>query len=76
MSRLTLTQRVAELEKQVKRLTGQIEASRAKDWRRAIGAFSGDEFMREVFAEGRKIREAERSRSRSSNDKKRKARDQ
>lgn len=74
MSRLTLTQRVAALENQVKSLLGQVGGGAAKDWRRTIGAFSGDEFMREVFAEGRKIREAERARSRSSRSGSRKAR--
>lgn len=74
MARLTLTQRVAALEQQVKSLINQVEGARAKDWRRTVGAFAGDEFMREVFAEGQKIREADRARSRSTNGKKRKAR--
>ena len=74
MSRLTLTQRVAALEKQVKSLLDHIDEVKSKDWRRTIGAISGDEFMREVFAEGRKIREADRSRNRSRTAKKRTAR--
>lgn len=74
MSRLTLTQRVSALEKQVKSLLDRLEEGTTKDWRRTIGAFSGDEFMREVFAEGRKIRDADRSRSRSRSGKKRTAR--
>lgn len=74
MPRVTLTHRVAALEEQVKSLTDQIAGARAKDWRRTVGAFSGDEFMREVFAEGRRIREADRAKSRSKNGKKRKAR--
>lgn len=74
MSRLTLSQRVAALEEQVKSLADQIAEVRVKDWRRTIGAFAGDEFMREVFAEGRRIREADRAKSRSKNGKKRKAR--
>lgn len=74
MSRLTLTQRVAALEKQVKSLLDHIDEVKSKDWRRTIGAFSGDEFMREVFAEGQKIREADRSRNRSRSAKKRTAR--
>lgn len=74
MSRLTLTQRVAALEKTVKSLLDHIDEVTSKDWRRTIGAFSGDEFMREVFAEGRKIREADRLRNRSRSGKKRTAR--
>ncbi|HJT33073.1 MAG TPA: hypothetical protein VJ783_13610 [Pirellulales bacterium] len=74
MPRLTLSQRVAALEEQVKSLTDQLAEARGKDWRRTIGAFAGDDFMREVFAEGRKIREADRAKSRSKNGKKRKAR--
>lgn len=74
MSRLTLTQRVASLEKQVKSLLDRIDNGKDKDWRRTIGAFSGDEFMREVFAEGRKIREADRPRNRSRSGKRRAAR--
>jgi hypothetical protein len=73
MPGVTLTQRMAALEKQVKTLLDQFERGRGKDWRRTIGAFSGDEFMREVFAEGQRIREAERPRSRSTNGKNRKA---
>lgn len=74
MSRLTLTQRVAALEEQVKSLLDHIDEGKNKDWRGTIGAFSGDEFMREVFAEGRKIREAGRSGNRSLSKKKRTAR--
>lgn len=72
MSRLTLTQRVSALEEQVKSLLEQVEGGRTKDWRRTIGAFAGDDFMREVFAEGRKIREADRAKNRSRSGKKRK----
>jgi hypothetical protein len=37
----------------------------AKDWRRTRGAFTGDEFIKQVFEEGRKIRDAERKRAQS-----------
>ncbi|HEX5442376.1 MAG TPA: hypothetical protein VFW87_01045 [Pirellulales bacterium] len=74
MSRVTLTQRVAALEEQVRSLLEQVETGRTKDWRSTIGAFAGDDFMREVFAEGRKIREADRAKSRAKSGKKRKAR--
>lgn len=59
MSRLTLTQRVAALEEQLGSLLRRLEGEREKDWRRTIGAFAGDDFMREVFAEGKRIRQAE-----------------
>lgn len=74
MSRLTLTERVAALEEQLESLRKEIDEGRTKDWRRTVGAFAGDDLMREVFAEGRKIREADRAKSRSKNGKKRKSR--
>jgi hypothetical protein len=74
MPRTTLEERVAELEKQVSGLLAErAGAQAAKDWRRTRGAFTGDEVMREVFAEGQKIREAERKRARSPRRKKSKA---
>jgi hypothetical protein len=62
MSRGSLQQRVAALEKQVDALVADHAGAPRKDWRRTRGAFTGDEFMKQVFAEGRKIREAERKR--------------
>jgi hypothetical protein len=64
MSRATLEQRVAALEKQVGALLAdQAHAGPSKDWRRTRGVFTGDDFMKQVFEEGRKIREAERKRA-------------
>jgi hypothetical protein len=61
MSRATLEERVAALERQVGALLeAQAAAPRVKDWRRTRGALTGDDLMQEVFAEGRKIREAQR----------------
>ena len=61
MTRLSLEQRVAALEAQMSSLlANQGATSRPKDWRRTRGAFTGDAFMKQVFAAGRKIREAER----------------
>lgn len=72
MSRKTLEQRVADLEKTVADLiANQATTGREKDWRRTIGAFSGDDVMKEIFEEGRKIREAERKRARATSGKKR-----
>ncbi len=61
MSRVTLEERVATLEKQVgSLLANRADVGPAKDWRRTRGAFTGDTLMKQVFAEGRAIREAER----------------
>ena len=65
MSRATLEERVATLEKQVGVLLAEHAGTgRAKDWRRTRGAFTGDDLMKQVFEEGRKIRDAERKRAR------------
>jgi hypothetical protein len=64
MSRATLEERVAELERQVGALlANQAEKGRDKDWRRTRGAFTGDSLMKQIFAAGRKMREAERKRA-------------
>ena len=74
MSRTTLEERVAALEKQVGALLAhQGGPGRAKDWRRTRGAFSGDGLMKQVFEEGRKIRDAERKRAQPRSGKKRQA---
>ncbi len=66
MSQSTLESRVKTLEKQVAELLAERATSkRSKDWRRTRGAFTGDDVMKQIFAEGRKIREAERKRARS-----------
>lgn len=71
---LTLEERVAALERQVADLTANgITRPPAKDWRRTIGMFTGDEVMKQVFEEGRKIREADRARARRRYPKKRRA---
>jgi hypothetical protein len=65
MSGATLEERVAELERQVRALlANHAGTGRARNWRRTRGAFTGDDFMKQVFEEGRKIREAERKRGR------------
>ncbi|MCI0379846.1 MAG: hypothetical protein L0215_19875 [Gemmataceae bacterium] len=74
MSRVTLEERVAMLERQVGVLiANDARAGRAKDWRRTRGIFTGDEFMKHVFEEGRKIREKDRKRARARSAKKRHA---
>jgi hypothetical protein len=72
-----LEQRVAELERQVQELRRAINDVRdGKDWRRTVGMFAGDEVMREIIEEGRKIREADREQARkaAARSEKRKAR--
>ncbi len=65
MSRASLEERIATLEKQVGALLANDNGpGRTKDWRRMRGAFTGDELMKQVFEEGRRIREAERKRAR------------
>lgn len=64
MSKPTLEERVASLEKQVAQLRANGVPARQKDWRRTIGMFTGDEGMKEVFREALKIREADRARAR------------
>jgi len=64
MSRAMLEERVATLERQVSALlANHTRSKRNKDWRRTRGAFTGDDLMKQVFAEGRKIRQAERKRA-------------
>jgi hypothetical protein len=46
---------------------------RAKDWRRMRGVFTGDHLMKQVFEEGRKIRDAERKRAQPRSGKRRQA---
>ena len=74
MSRATLEERVAALERQVGALlANHAGTGRAKDWRRTRGLFTGDDLMKQVFEEGRKIREAERKRAQPRSGKRRQA---
>ena len=64
MAQKLLTKRVESLEKQVAELTARVSAIGLQpDWRRAVGMFAGDEIMKTIFEEGRKIREADRKRA-------------
>jgi hypothetical protein len=74
MAKPTLEERVTALEKQLADLKESLAtAARPKDWRRTIGMFADDEFMREVFEEARKYREKDRERVRRRYDKNRRA---
>jgi hypothetical protein len=75
MSRASIEERLAALEKQIAVLLASDRSrSMAKDWRRTRGAFTGDDLMKEVFAAGHKIRDAERRSRRSRASKKRQTR--
>jgi hypothetical protein len=68
MSRLTLEQRVKSLESQLARVQDELRVVKfqnGKDWRRTIGAFTGDEGMQELFREAMRLREADRGKVRA-----------
>ena len=75
MASESLEKRVAQLELQVAKLQSELSASPpmpGKDWRRTIGMFTDDPGMAEIFEEARKIREADRRKTRPSATKRRK----
>lgn len=53
----SLAQRLDVVEKAIARLAAP---NRPKDWRRVVGMFSDNEFMKRVILEGREIRDADR----------------
>lgn len=53
----SLAQRLDAVEQEITRLTGP---ARSKDWRRVVGMFADDEFMKQVIEEGSAIRQADR----------------
>jgi hypothetical protein len=71
----SLEKRVAQLELQVAKLQSELSTSpprNGKDWRRTIGMFTDDPGMKEIFEEARKIREADRRKTRAPTAKRRK----
>jgi hypothetical protein len=65
MSRPTLEERMAALEQQVAEMRAELATlAQPQDWRSTIGMFAGDEMMKQIFEEGRKIRAADRQRER------------
>jgi len=65
MTQAMMEERLAALEKQVGELARRLLALEApKDWRATIGMFAGNEGMKEIFEEARKIREADRAKAR------------
>jgi hypothetical protein len=64
MSEPTLEERVAALEKHVVQLLARVPPlPQPPDWRSTVGMFANDEVMKQIDAEGRKIREADRRRA-------------
>ncbi len=64
MTRPTLEERMNALEKRVEDLQAQVQKlARPKDWRNIVGRFEGDEGMKQIFEEARKIREEDRRRT-------------
>ena len=63
MTLASLEKRLAALEKTVATLlAARSQGELRKDWRRTRGRFTGDTLIKQVFAEGAKIRDAERKR--------------
>jgi hypothetical protein len=64
MAASKVEQRLMALEEEVARLKTELEKlAKPFDWRQALGMFTGDEGMREIFEEGQKIREADRQKT-------------
>jgi hypothetical protein len=62
----TLEKRVTALEETVAQLLSQSALTAGKkDWRSTLGMFADDPVMREIDAEGRRIREADRQQAQS-----------
>ena len=65
MPQTNVEDRLAALERAVAELVQGRQSDRpAKDWRRTVGMFSGNELMKEIDEAGRKIREKDRQRGR------------
>jgi hypothetical protein len=65
MAQPTLKERVAALERQMAELRKADEhLAHAKDWRRTIGMFDGDEVMKRILDGALKYREQNRKQSR------------
>lgn len=60
MKKQNLEERVAALEKKVAELGSALNGVYQKNWRRTFGIFTGDEGMKRVDEEARKIRERDR----------------
>jgi hypothetical protein len=64
MAQENLEERVAELERQLAMLKAQVATLiKPNDWRSVVGMFSGDQVMKRILEQGRKIREEDRRRT-------------
>ena len=54
----SLAKRIEVLEREL--AEQRLQTVRKKDWRRTVGMFTGNDFMKQVDAEGEAIREADR----------------
>ena len=71
MSRSTLEQRVAVLERQMAQVLGHAgNGSHPKPWLRSLGMFAGDDLMKEVFEEALRYRQEDRQRTKRRRNKK------
>jgi hypothetical protein len=73
MPPLSLEQRVAVLEQELSELKSRRGNGRDKDWRRTVGMFTDNPGMKELFSEAMKLREADRSKARRPQQRKRPA---
>ena len=66
MTQAKMEERLNALEKQLAELQAQVQKLvRPKDWRNVVGMFEGDEGMKRIFEAGRKLREADRRKTRN-----------
>jgi hypothetical protein len=66
MAARDMEKRVENVESQLAEIRAELLAAkqvRSKDWRRAIGAFTGDSGMQQILRHAMKLREADRKRS-------------
>ena len=61
----SLAKRIEVLEREL--AEQRLQTVRKKDWRRTVGMFTGNDFMKQVDAEGEAIREADREAVRAEN---------
>lgn len=60
-----LEQRLTAVEAELAELKRKVASPQPqRDWRKTIGAFSGDDGMMEIFEEARKLRESDRAKAR------------
>jgi hypothetical protein len=64
VSRRTVEERLEKLERELAALKARVKTLTPQDdWRSVVGMFAGDEVMKEILEEGRKIREEDRRRT-------------